>query len=257
MTSPFDLSGRTVVIATTHGKERAIGPALAGRGAKCIVPHGIDTDRFGTFTREIARAGSQREGLLAKAREGLRLVSEADFAIASEGAFEPHPLIPFVAGGLELVGIVARDCEEPVIGSDLTAGTNFAHRVVKSWQEAEGFARDVTFPSHGLVMMALPKGAVIAKGIDRIDKLESHVRSALADYPSVHLETDMRAHYNPTRMAAIARASADLAVRLGSRCQRCDFPNWVPHVVAGRPCEWCGGLRANRGSRNRNADAVA
>ena len=56
MTRVFDLSGRTVVVAIIHGKKRAIGPALAGLGAKCFVFYAIDTGRFGTFTREIERA---------------------------------------------------------------------------------------------------------------------------------------------------------------------------------------------------------
>ena len=165
-------------------------------------------------------------------------MSKADFAIASEGALGQHPLIPFIAGSLELVGIVARDCEEPVVGADMQENTNFEHRAVKSGQEAESIAREVNFASHGLVMITPSKRTVIAKGLYQPDELERIVHCALAYFPFLHLETDMRANQNPACRSAIARFSADLALRLNSRCPRCDFPDGIPHTVAGRPSQW-------------------
>ena len=41
-----------------HGKERAIAPVLARfLGLKVEVAPGLDTDAFGTFSREAARTG--------------------------------------------------------------------------------------------------------------------------------------------------------------------------------------------------------
>ena len=46
------------VLATMHGKERAIAPVLARfLGLKVEVAPGLDTDAFGTFSREAARTG--------------------------------------------------------------------------------------------------------------------------------------------------------------------------------------------------------
>ena len=56
MVRPFDTPGKTAVIATMHSKERVIIPALAPLGLEFLPSPPIDTDRFGTFTRDIRRA---------------------------------------------------------------------------------------------------------------------------------------------------------------------------------------------------------
>ena len=62
-------AGRTLVVATMHGKERVIAPLLEERlGVRCVVPAGFDTDRYGTFTRDVARAGDQLEAAREKVR---------------------------------------------------------------------------------------------------------------------------------------------------------------------------------------------
>ncbi len=49
-------SGRKLVIATKHKKEKIIGPLAASRlGVLPVVPAGLDTDQLGTFTGEIER----------------------------------------------------------------------------------------------------------------------------------------------------------------------------------------------------------
>lgn len=104
------LAGRTAVLATMHHKERVIAPLL-GRflGLKVQVPQGFDSDRFGTFSREIARTGSALEAARAKIAAGFALMPEANVGLASEGSFGPHPELPFVSMGLELVLLVDRD----------------------------------------------------------------------------------------------------------------------------------------------------
>ena len=52
----FPFRGRLAVLATMHRKEQAIAPVLEEMlGLRIEVAHGLDTDRFGTFTREIPR----------------------------------------------------------------------------------------------------------------------------------------------------------------------------------------------------------
>jgi hypothetical protein len=65
------LAGASAVVATMHGKERVIGPVLAHTfGLSVVVPDGLDTDRFGTFTREVARVGDALNGGETEARSG-------------------------------------------------------------------------------------------------------------------------------------------------------------------------------------------
>ncbi len=53
--------GRTAVLGTKHGKEQVIAPLLDEHlGVRVVVPDGFDTDRFGTFTRDVDRAGDER-----------------------------------------------------------------------------------------------------------------------------------------------------------------------------------------------------
>ena len=214
---------------------RQLGPL--GLGPLLASP--VDTDMFGTFSRDIPRLDSQAETLIAKARAGLAAVPEADFAIASEGAFGPHPGFPFAAGGLELVGLVERDSGEAIIGRDLSPDTNFAHRVIADAPSAERFAADIGFPEHGLVAMTPDGGTILAKGLTELPAFRRLVRRALADHGALWLESDMRAHRNPTRMRAIGRAAADLATRLRARCPGCGFPDWIGRARHGRPCAWC------------------
>ena len=50
-----------------RGEERAISPLLTeALGLDCIVLTSFDTDRFGTFTREIERTGTQLDAALGK-----------------------------------------------------------------------------------------------------------------------------------------------------------------------------------------------
>ena len=48
-----------VALGTMHGKAAAIAPPLARLGIALVVPEGLDTNRFGTFTGETPRHGSR------------------------------------------------------------------------------------------------------------------------------------------------------------------------------------------------------
>jgi len=41
-----------------HGKAAAIVPPLVRHGISLMVPEGLDTDRFGTFTADVLRKGT-------------------------------------------------------------------------------------------------------------------------------------------------------------------------------------------------------
>lgn len=241
MSQAFDLDGKTGVIATMHGKEQVIEPALAELGLRCVAATAINTDRFGTFTRDIVRAGSQRDALLAKAQAGLDIMPEADFAVASEGAFGPHPQIPFVPLGFEMVALLERKSGKAVIGHHLTTATNFSQVEARSRDEVQAFVKTIGFPSHAVVVMAGREGPVLAKGVATEGELEAICQSHFEVCPSVWLEADMRAHLNPTRIEAVAAATADLVRRLQARCPTCAYPDWTPQVRDGRPCAWCDG----------------
>ena len=155
----FPFRGRLAVLATMHRKEQAIAPVLEeALGLQVEVPPGLDTDRFGTFTREVPRPGTQLATARLKAQAALAAVPEADFGLASEGSFGPHPWLPWVAGGRELIVLMDRAGGFELIGADLTAETNWGSRLVSSVADALAFVQSVGFPSHAVVVIGAHKG---------------------------------------------------------------------------------------------------
>lgn len=228
------------VIATQHGKEAVIAAELAEFKLRWIGPPAtFDSDRFGTFTRDVPRAGTQLDAARAKTQAVLDLCPDTRIAIASEGAFGPDPAVPIVARGVEIVLLHDRRSGIELAGHDVTWETNFAQRSVSSTMEAEGFARAIGFPAHGLIVMT-PDGTVPrVKDIDTVEELLDHVAVDVARAGHCWLETDMRAHRNPRRMMAIARAAQRLAEAMRQSCPKCYRPGFVAKREPGRPCAWC------------------
>jgi DNA-directed RNA polymerase subunit RPC12/RpoP len=134
--------------------------------------------------------------------------------------------------GIEVLGVAA-------------GKTNFAHRLTTAdWAEAKAFARAAGFPGHHLV--ARPEhedDPRIHKGIADWTSLKEafHWARGEAANGRAFLETDMRAHANPTRMENIRVAAEDLASKLSSLCPACGAPGfWTIERVAGLPCADCG-----------------
>ncbi|MEW5921181.1 MAG: DUF6671 family protein [Bacillota bacterium] len=235
--------GRKVALLTQHGKERVITPVLEAH-LGCRVEHvsGYDTDRLGTFTREVPRAGTQLEAARTKARIGMEL-SGLSIGLASEGSFGPDPITGMLPWNVELLIWIDETLGIEVVGY-ASGKTNFSHRLTASWEEAKQFARDAGFPEHWLVMR--PEGEEhpqIRKGIASWDELEKafHWACSRATNGRAFLETDMRAHANPTRMEMIASAARDLAQKLRSYCPACGAPGFhAAERLAGLPCEGCG-----------------
>lgn len=225
--------GATVALVTKHGKERLLDGLLEPHGLALVHLGDVDTDALGTFTRERPRVGTALDAARTKLAWALTHAPHARFALASEGSFGPHPELPWIAGGHELVLLADRDTGLELRGDDLTSDTNFGATRVHSVDEALTFAQAHRFPSHALIVG--PHKAVTDPG-----QLERLVSDALERGP-VHLETDMRAHLNPLRQASIRRAMERCFASLAALCPRCSWPGFVGGTpVPGLPCEACG-----------------
>jgi len=239
-------AGRTALLATMHGKEAVIAPLLEqALGVKVLVPEGFDTDCFGTFTREVKREGSQRETLLRKAEAALREYG-GDLVIASEGSFGQHPAIPFVASDLEMVLLKDLQHDLEIVGLAHSSETNHLGQEISSGEDLEAFLKRVGFPEHGVILRYHRNWTLgIRKDIRDRDHLFDQARKMLSRpfVRSVYLETDMRAHLNPTRMQVIREATEDLLEKIQHLCPSCDRPGFSVQKLRGsRPCELCGGL---------------
>lgn len=196
--------GATVAFATKHGKEALVRPLLEALELT-LVHVERDTDVLGTFSGSVRRERSALETARLKASWALDDCPAARFALASEGSFGPHPSMPWVASGSELVLLLDRLTTLELVGLDLTTETNFASRTVSTPDEANAFADQVGFPSHGLFADGVP-----------VTRLEVH--------GAVTLSTDMRAHRNPLRQASILRATQRCLRQLVTYCTACGWP---------------------------------
>lgn len=234
------------VIATMHGKEAVIAPLLRGAlGLQTQLPAGFDTDRFGTFSRDIPRLESPLATARAKIAAAFERCPHAQVGIASEGSFGPDPRVPFIPFDSELVLLLDRRDGIEVAGYHATPRTNYAQCVVADADAATAFARRIGFPSHGVVVMGAADGKpdhrrLLRKDSTNLVELLQAVADAVARCGAACLETDMRAHRNPTRMRAIRRATIDLVRRYRSRCPRCGRAGFVvTERLAGLPCADC------------------
>ncbi len=239
-------TGRTAALATMHGKQAAISPVLEARlGLSIVVPDSLNTDTLGTFTGEVERPGNMLETAIAKARLGMQAAG-TDIGIASEGSYGPHPIMPFVPLGRELIVLVDDARGITIKEVLLCETTNFHHVLAGSINGIDDFLERVRFPAHGLIVRPnRPTAAAtrIVKGIQCRDSLaETILDSAESSSDGrARIEADMRAHQNPTRMAAIADASSLLAERVNSLCPSCETPGFGREgSEAGLPCSWCG-----------------
>ncbi len=234
---------RPVILATMHHKEQAIAPLFAqalGLSVK-VAPH-FDTDAFGTFTREIPRPGTQIETARQKVQTVLEQTGDS-LGIASEGAFFPDPLLPWGACDREILLLLDREHNLEIVAEVVSRNTNYAQQTVKTVEAALDFAQQAGFPTHGLVVMEQaqqsPKQAVL-KGITTEADLIPAVEHLLQQQGSAHVETDMRALYNPTRMQVIAEVTQRLIQKLQQTCPSCACPGFdVVEQVPGLPCGWC------------------
>lgn len=225
-----------LALLTQHGKLDAVRIPLEAAGFAVFVQGGFDTDALGTFTGDVPRRGSQVEAAMAKARKAAELSGER-FGMGSEGSFGPDPHIGMSPWGCEVVAWWDAELGYGVHAVEQGLQTNYSQTRARSLAEARAFAAEAGFPEHG-VILGKPGELHFNKDL-QANALDDAVTKALRSGP-VWLETDMRAHRNPTRMAMIARCAHTLAAQLRCTCPACGAPGFAPRApVRGARCESC------------------
>lgn len=127
----------------------------------------------------------------------------------------------------------------------MSAKTNHSEKAFTDFEALKPFCDKVLFPSHALILRfnKPTKEPLIIKGIQTY----SHLREAflncccLSDDAHALVETDMRAHMNPTRMEVIKELADSFAKRLAIPCPFCYNPGWgVIDTQKGLECSLCG-----------------
>ena len=226
-----------------YEKEKVIAPPFFNiLGLKLIKPK-IDTDQLGTFTAEVERKGNALICVRQKCELGMEQ-SNVTIGIASEGSFGPHPFIPFIACDHEILYFIDKERNFTLHQSLLSTKTNYCAKAFYDLKQLKTFCDEVKFPSHGLIIRPNKsnKNPFIIKGIQTYDTLEEAFLQCclLSDDNHALVETDMRAHMNPTRMEVIKELAHFFAKRLATPCPVCSTPGWgVVDTLNGLECEVC------------------
>lgn len=232
--------GRKLVIATMHGKEKVLAPILeTSLGVVTVLPEGLNTDVYGTFSGEIEREIDPLETARIKCIDACKK-SGCTLAVSSEGSFGAHPTMLYVPADDEIMVLMDMENDIYVRARVVSTKTNFNGNKFEDWDNAKEFAERVMFPSHGLIMTNKERLDVI-KGIDDWKMFEEYFKAHLNTYGTVFLETDMRAMHNPMRMNVIAEVADRLIETVLRECPSCNFPGFdVSQINKGLPCGQCG-----------------
>ncbi|MGF1454290.1 MAG: DUF6671 family protein [Alphaproteobacteria bacterium] len=242
-TTDHPYRGARAALATMHGKDAAIGPPLVERlGLVIFVPEKMDTDRLGTFSGDVERPGSLVETGIAKARMGL-VATGTSLGLASEGSYGPHPQMPFLPAGFEVLVLIDTQRNLTLVERLMEPACVFAHETVTPETDLSDFLNRCHFPDHGLIVRAETLPGPVVKGIQDPAVLSDAIAAVCraSSQGTALVQTDMRAHMNPTRMKTLRRLAHRLADRLACLCPRCGAPGFgLMDVERGLPCGLCG-----------------
>lgn len=214
---------KQVLLATKHAKEQVIQPVFKSVLHCQVNTKDFDTDKYGTFSGEIPRPLGPYQTCILKAKEAAEKFGY-ELSIASEGSYGPHPFIPFIPGGHEVMIFWDKSKDWIIAEQLITEKTNYSSIYVDSTTNIEGFLRQMGFPGHALIMQTATTKEIIAKGINDIHLLQSCLKSGYKVEDRLLLTTDMRAMLNPTRMKVLSELAIKLANRIKTNCPGC----WAP-----------------------------
>jgi hypothetical protein len=230
-------------IATMHSKEKVIGPLLSKNlGLTVTSPDFLNTDIFGTFTREKKRKGTPLETAIIKASSVFK-DKDVDLGVSSEGSFTTHPAMPQVSLSEELVVLIDKERSMLIYGSYASSNVGLQGEYVYDIAGALELAKKYNFPSHGVILRKSKNSKYgLFKDIKTEDELIEICRNKFKSpfTRKLFLETDMRAHRNPTRMINIEKATNSLVEKAKIFCPKCNIPGFGTYsYTLGLECKIC------------------
>jgi hypothetical protein len=223
-----------LLLSSKHLKEQILQPLFDPYGVELTVNLDFDTDEYGTFCGATPRLEGPKITVKEKCLAGMAFANKRQ-GLASEGSFGPHPNFPFLTMNEEWIVFLDLDENLEVYGHSLSL--EVCHQQI-DYQTAqlEHFLTSIQFGTQGLVLKDAKNGEVIAKGITKQD----HLLDLIQQHPQWLIETDLRAHLNPTRQKNIIAAGRDLIARMQSHCPQCAHPDFSVCAYSGHlKCSYC------------------
>jgi hypothetical protein len=234
-------TGRKLLIATKHQKEKIIAPLIEKAiGALCFISTAFDTDSLGTFSGEIERKDNALTTLRNKCLLGFQNTN-CDLVIASEGSFGAHPTLFFASANEEMIMLKDFKNDIEIVARELSLETNSKGITIEFEKDLIEFAQNIQFPAHGIILKSSEKNPLkIHKDFDSLVELLEQYNLLKSDHSSIYAETDMRAHRNPTRMKVIEKVTYSLIEKIKNCCPNCKTPGFdVVSAQFGLPCALC------------------
>lgn len=234
-------SERSLLIVSKHNKIKVLAPMLEKElGVKCFKTKKFDTDSLGTFSGEIERKKNSLDTLRDKCMLAMEMEGY-DLAVATEGSFGTHPTVFFAPANDEFIILIDKKNNLEIIERELSLNTNFNMSEIESREDLNDFLKVVQFPSHGVIVKDKKENwNFIEKGIQNWSKLINIFENFNIKNQKIYIETDMRAHINPTRMKVIKNACEKLLNKIKSTCPNCQTPGFgIIKAEKGLKCKWC------------------
>lgn len=185
--------------------------------------------------------------------------SSSLLGLASEGSFGPHPFVPLFAGCQEVLVFLDDELGIEIEETLISTQTNFNNTVANSVQDLDSFLTRIGFPTHAVILRPNKTDSSLIKRVNRLFHKDNQYhlifkgineKSALINAfdecqknsldKMVQVETDMRAHMNPTRMKVLRKIGIKMAKRLQTKCPNCSCPGFGMTQTGGNLlCEIC------------------
>lgn len=228
---------RTAGIATKHGKETLMRETFHKIRVD-LQKADYDTDLLGTFSGEVSRTLSQSEAAITKAQIAINDLG-VDVGLGSEGSVTAHPTVPFLHINIETLAWIDKKQDLELLVSFQTTDIFVRRQEIASELDVDDLVTLFDLPNHAVILSNLKKDAVF-KGIRSHDQLDDAIVKMKNLSKTFNIETDLRAHFSPSRQKNILHCAQKLVAALETRCPSCDSQGWmVVSNTYGLPCQIC------------------
>lgn len=229
-----------------HSKENILSPLFKSKlKAHLLVPSGVNTDVYGSFSGEVKRELSVKTVLRAKARAGMKILG-LNHGLSSEGSFGLHPTLPFISCNQESLLFIDDVNEIEIFYNFLSKETSFVYQNIESEKDLLKFLKKINLKEQAVIIKPnsdFEDAAFIHKGLQNLEQIKKAYFKVCSEFSdsSVWIETDNRAHMNLSRRENIYKAGEKLIDILLKLCPECRSPGFsLRDTVPGLKCKLCG-----------------